>query len=188
MKEKIRCSWCTKDSLYIEYHDTEWGIPIFDNDKLFEFLILEIFQAGLSWYTILNKRKNFIDAFDNFNFNKIAEYDSYKIIQLMNNKGIIRNKLKIISSISNAKSFILVIKEYGSFYKYINSFKKDINNSIEDIDPSNFFPPLAKIISDDLKKKGFKFVGPKIIHAFLLASGFINGHEINCYKYSYTNI
>ena len=187
MKEKKRCSWCTKDSLYIEYHDKEWGIPVFDDTKLFEFLILEIFQAGLSWYTILKKRKNFIDAFDNFNFNKIAEYDSDKIIQLLNNKGIIRNKLKIISTISNAKSFISVINKYGSFYKYINCFKKDINNSIEDIDHLKIFSPLAIIISNDLKKKGFKFIGPKIIYAFLLASGFINGHEVGCYKYSDIN-
>tara|TARA_B100000965_G_scaffold395646_1_gene409454 strand:+ start:223 stop:789 length:567 start_codon:yes stop_codon:yes gene_type:complete len=187
MKEKKRCSWCTKDSLYIEYHDKEWGIPVFDDTKLFEFLILEIFQAGLSWYTILNKRKNFIDAFDNFNFNKIAKYDSDKIFQLLNNEGIIRNKLKIISTISNAKSFISVINKYGSFYKYINCFKKDINNSIEDIDHSKIFSPLALIISNDLKKKGFKFIGPKIIYAFLLASGFINGHEVGCYKYSGIN-
>ena len=187
MKEKKRCSWCTKDSLYIEYHDKEWGIPVFDDTKLFEFLILEIFQAGLSWYTILNKRKNFIDAFDNFNFNKIAKYNSDKIVQLLNNEGIIRNKLKIISTISNAKSFISVINKYGSFYKYINCFKKDINNSIEDIDHSKIFSPLAIIISNDLKKKGFKFIGPKIIYAFLLASGFINGHEVDCYKYSDIN-
>jgi len=169
--------------LYENYHDKEWGVPISDDRKLFEFLILELFQAGLSWYTILKKRKNFINAFDNFDCHKISVYDIKKIEKLLSDKEIIRNRLKIISTISNAKAFIKVQKNYGSFYRYLSEFKNKHSEPGEHLDPLNNFSPLAKNISDDLKKKGFKFLGPKIIYAYLMASGIINGHQTDCFRY-----
>ena len=183
MKDKVRCSWCSNNILYKNYHDNEWGVRISDDRKLFEFLILETFQAGLSWYTILKKRKDFINAFDKFDFYKISVYDIRKIEKLMNNKGIIRNRSKIISTISNAKAFISVQKTYGSFYKYLSDFKNKYSNPKDHLDPLNNFSPLAKNISDDLKKKGFKFLGPKITYAYLMASGIINGHQTDCFRY-----
>ena len=183
MKDKIRCSWCLNDQLYKNYHDTEWGVPISNDNKLFEFLILEIFQAGLSWYTVLKKRKNFIYAFDNFDYNKISDYDKKKTEELLANEGIIRNKLKIDSAIINAKSFIEIRKNHGSFYRYLLNNKEKYNPK-EHLDPLNNFSTMALNISTDLKKKGFKFIGPKIVYAYLMATGIINGHQKNCFRYS----
>ena len=180
MNEKIRCSWCTNDDLYKSYHDKEWGVPITDEYKLFEFLTLEIFQAGLSWYTVLKKRESFISAFDKFDFEKISTYDSKKIEKLMIDKCIIRNKLKINSTIINAKKFMEVQKTQGSFNKYLSNYKKKY--SITKKYASGSYE-LALELSKDLKQKGFKFIGPTIINSFLMAVGVINGHQKNCFRY-----
>ena len=179
---KTRCAWVTKDQIYIDYHDYEWGKPVHDDYKLFEFLILETFQAGLSWITILKKRENFRNAFDNFDFEKIAKYNDAKFEELKNNAGIIRNKRKINSAINNAKAFIEVRKEFGSFDKYIWSFVNNnpiINNwkNNEDIPAST---DLSELISKDLKKRGFSFVGPTVVYAYMQATGMVNDHLADC--------
>ena len=179
---KTRCAWVTKDQIYIDYHDYEWGKPVHDDYKLFEFLILETFQAGLSWITILKKRENFRDAFDNFDFEKVAKYDDEKFEELKNNTGIIRNERKINSAINNAKAFIEVRKEFGSFDKYIWSFVNNnpiINNwkNNEDIPATT---NLSELISKDLKKRGFSFVGPTVVYAYMQATGMVNDHLADC--------
>ena len=185
MNEKIRCSWLTDNKLMIKYHDKEWGKPVHDDKKLFEFLLLEGFQAGLSWSTILNKRENFCKAFDNFDFNKIVKYNKRKINSLMQDAGIIRNKLKIESAVSNAKAFLEVRKEFRTFNKYIWGFVngKPINNkrkSLKDLPAST---KLSDKISKDLKNRGFKFVGSTIIYAHMQATGMVNDHTTNCFRY-----
>lgn len=179
-KELHRCFWVTLNPLYQIYHDEEWGEPCHDERKLFEMLILEGFQAGLSWECVLNKRENFRNAFDNFDVKKVAEYDENKIAELINNQNIIRNRLKINASIVNAKAFILIQEEFGSFDKYIWSFS---NNEII-YEPCNLFTtsPLSDSISKDLKKRGMKFVGSTIIYSYLQAIGIINGHVEGCWK------
>ena len=182
---KTRCSWCGEDPLYVKYHDTEWGKPIFDDDKLFEFLILETFQAGLSWITILRKRENFRKAFDNFDYQKVAKYGDTKFEELIQNAGIIRNKLKIKATISNATAFIEVQKEFGSFSKYIWGFvdhKPIINHwkTLEEI-PAN--TQLSDKLSLDLKKRGFKFVGSTVIYAHMQATGMVNDHITDCFRF-----
>lgn len=175
----IRCSWVNSNPLYIKYHDDEWGVASYDDNYLFEMLVLESFQAGLSWECILNKRENFREAFDNFNYEKISRYSDIKITELLNNKGIVRNKLKIKAIINNSKVFIDIQKEYGSFSKYIWSFtnnKQIIHNTIV---TSN---DLSDKISLDLKKRGMKFVGTTIIYSYLQAIGVVNDHEKNCFK------
>ena len=175
-----RCRWVNLDNeLYVDYHDTEWGIPKYDDKYLFELLILEMFQAGLSWECILNKRDNFRSAFNNFDYEKISNYDEEKISELMGNKGIIRNKLKIKASINNAKVFINIINEYGSFSNYIWGFT---NNEII-YNCMVTHNELSDKISEDLKKRGMKFVGTTIIYSYLQAIGIINDHEKNCYLY-----
>lgn len=175
-----RCSWCNLNNpLYIKYHDEEWGVPIYDDKKLFELLILESFQAGLSWECILNKRENFKKAYDNFNINKIVNYDENKIKALKENKGIIRNELKIKASIKNAKIFKQIQNEYGSFSNYIWSFT---NNKVI-YEKHRTSSELSDKISKDLKNKGMSFVGTTIIYAYLEAIGILNTHEKNCYKY-----
>ncbi|MBT8317355.1 MAG: DNA-3-methyladenine glycosylase I [Lutibacter sp.] len=180
-----RCDWCGNDPLYIEYHDKEWGVPIYNDAKLFEFLILETFQAGLSWITILRKRENFMKAFDNFNYKKIALYNEAKFDELIQNAGIIRNKLKIKATISNAAAFIKVKEEFGSFSNYIWKFTegKPIKNSWKDVGdlPSN--TELSECISKDLKKRGFKFVGSTVIYAHMQATGMVNDHIVDCFRY-----
>lgn len=179
-----RCSWVNlKNNLYIKYHDEEWAVPSHDDKYLFEMLILESFQAGLSWECILNKRESFKDAFDNFDYYKIANYDEIKISELLNNKNIIRNKLKIKSAINNAKIFIEIQKEYQSFDKYIWSFtnNKVIRNTTGNIQTTS---PLSDKISKDLQKRGMKFVGSTIIYSYLQAIGIINDHEIECDYYN----
>ncbi len=184
--EKKRCWWPGNDPLYIEYHDKEWGVPVYDDNKLFEFLILETFQAGLSWITILRKRENFRKAFNGFDYKIIARYDNNKISELLNNAGIIRNRLKILATKANAIAFMLVQEEFGSFSKYIWSFtggKPLVNNykKMEDI-PSK--TELSDLISKDLKKRGFKFVGSTVIYAHMQATGMVNDHCTDCFRYS----
>jgi DNA-3-methyladenine glycosylase I len=184
--EKKRCSWAGKDPLYIQYHDTEWGVPLYDEAKLFEFLILETFQAGLSWITVLKKRENFRKAFDSFDYKKIARYGEDKYYELLQNAGIIRNKLKIKATISNAIAFIEVQKEFGSFSNYIWSFTngKPIVNTWKS---ENEVPPntaLSDTISKDLKKRGFKFVGSTVIYAQMQATGMVNDHTTECFRYN----
>ncbi len=179
-----RCKWCNLNNpLYVNYHDQEWGTPIYEDKKLFELLILESFQAGLSWECILNKRENFKKAYDNFNIDKIVNYDEAKINELIQNPNIIRNKLKIKASINNAKIFKKIANEYGSFAKYIWSFTN--GQIIYEIGKSS--SELSDKISKDLKDKGMSFVGTTIIYAYLQAIGIINSHEQNCFKYPKRN-
>jgi DNA-3-methyladenine glycosylase I len=182
---KHKCGWCLGTDLYEAYHDQEWGVPVYDDATLFEFLILETFQAGLSWITILKKRDNFRMAFDNFDYKKIVNYDQKKIDSLLENEGIIRNKLKINATISNAQAFINIQKEFGSFSKYIWGFVdgKPIKNAITNYKNAPANTPLSDAISKDLKKRGFKFVGSTVIYAHMQATGMVNDHEINCFRY-----
>ena len=175
-----RCKWAMNvNEIYTKYHDEEWGEPVHDDQKLYEMLILESFQAGLSWSCILNKRENFKKAFDNFDMNKIINYDETKIQELQNNEGIIRNKLKIKATINNSKKFKEIQKEYGSFDKYIWSFTN--NETIYEFDKVS--SELSDIISRDLKKRGMTFVGTIIIYSYLQAVGIINSHETQCFKH-----
>ena len=184
MESKIRCAWCEKDDLYRDYHDNEWGNPVYDDDKLFEFLVLETFQAGLSWYTILKKRDNFRKAFDFFDYKKIANYNENKVTALLQDAGIIRNQLKIRGTIDNAIAFIKVQEEFGSFSKYIWNFidgKPIINhyNTMKDLPATT---PLSDAISKDLKKRGFKFVGSTVVYAHMQATGMVDDHVADCWK------
>jgi len=184
MEDKIRCAWCEKDDLYRTYHDQEWGVPVYEDQKLFEFLILETFQAGLSWHTILKKRENFREAFDNFDYKKIAQYTEDKIEELLQNAGIIRYRLKIESAITNAKAFMKVQEEFGSFSNYIWKFtdgKPIVNNpkTLKDIPATT---PLSDAISKDLKKRGFKFVGSTTVYAHMQATGMVNDHLEDCWR------
>ncbi len=180
-----KCGWCVGDALYEKYHDEEWGVPLYDDDALFEFLILETFQAGLSWITILRKRENFRVAFDHFDYKKIAGYDDAKYEELMQNAGIIRNKLKIKATITNAQAFIKIQEEFGSFSDYIWQFTdgKPIQNHFEDYKKAPANTPLSDTISKDLKKRGFKFVGTTVIYAHMQATGMVNDHEPACFRY-----
>jgi len=182
---KNRCPWSTTDPLYIAYHDTEWGVPVHDDRTLFEFLILEGAQAGLSWITILRKRENYRKAFDRFDPVKIADYDAKKIKSLLADAGIVRNRLKIAASIQNAKSFLSVKKEFGSFDSYIWQFvegKPKINSwkTLKEIPPKTIE---SDAMSKDLKKRGFKFVGSTICYAFMQATGMVNDHTTTCYRH-----
>lgn len=187
MKTKIeninRCAWCEKDDLYRDYHDNEWGKPVYEDNLLFEFLILETFQAGLSWYTVLTKRENFRKAFDNFDYKKIAKYKESKIEELLQNEGIIRNKLKVKATISNAIAFMEVQKEFGSFSKYIWNFVngKPIDNKPKTLKDVPATTPLSDAISKDLKKRGFKFVGSTVMYAHMQATGMVNDHVEDCF-------
>jgi len=180
-----RCKWVSDDPLYIAYHDEEWGVPLFNEQRLFEFLILETFQAGLSWITVLRKRENFRKAFDGFDVEKVAAFDEAKIASLMEDAGIIRNGAKIRAAVSNAQAFIQVQKDYGSFREYIWGFVdgKPIQNGFTEL---NQVPPkteLAESISKDLKKRGFKFVGPTVVYAHMQATGMVNDHTIDCFRH-----
>jgi DNA-3-methyladenine glycosylase I len=184
MKSKTRCAWCEKDDLYRDYHDNEWGNPVYDDDKLFEFLVLETFQAGLSWYTILKKRDNFRKAFDFFDYKKIANYNENKVTALLQDAGIIRNQLKIRGTIDNAIAFMKVQEEFGSFSKYIWNFidgKPIVNhyNTMKDLPATT---PLSDAISKDLKKRGFKFVGSTVVYAHMQATGMVDDHVADCWK------
>ena len=183
-KMKQRCPWPSDDKLMIKYHDKEWGVTLHNDKKLFEFLILEGFQAGLSWRTILHKRENFRKAFDNFDYNKIAKYNNRKINSLLKDAGIIRNRLKIVGSITNAKEFLKVRKEFGTFDKYIWSFVngKPIQNNIKSLKELPAKTKLSDQISEDLRKRGFKFVGSTIVYAHMQATGMVNDHVVGCYR------
>lgn len=183
---KHRCTWTKNNPYNIKYHDKEWGVPVHDDKKLFEYLLLDSFQAGLSWLTILKKRENFRKAFDNFEYKKIADYDVEKINNLMNDESIIRNKLKIKAAISNAKEFLKIQKEFGTFDKYIWQFvnHKTIKNSFKSWEEIPATSKESDIMSKDLKKRGFKFVGSTICYAFMQATGMINDHEITCFRYN----
>lgn len=186
MNKKIRCQWAGDDPIYIDYHDNEWGIPIHGDRLLFEFLILEGFQAGLSWITILKKRDNFRKAFDNFDFEKIALYDDSKILELLQNESIIRNRLKINAAVTNAKAFIDIRNHYGSFNNYIWAFvdNKPIKNRFKNMSQLPANTELSDVISKDLKSKGFKFVGSTIVYAYMQAVGMVNDHTVDCYCFS----
>ena len=185
MTEKHRCGWCLGDNLYEAYHDEEWGVPVHDEQRLFEFLILETFQAGLSWITILRKRENFREAFDNFDYKKVAKYSEDKIQQLLQNSGIIRNKLKVKSAVSNARHFMEIQDEFGSFDHYIWSFvnHKPIQNKVENYKEAPATTEISDKLSKDLKKRGFKFVGSTVVYAYMQATGMVNDHETSCFKY-----
>ena len=180
-----RCEWCLGDDLYLEYHDKEWGVPVHDEQKLFEFLILEGAQAGLSWLTILRKRENFRAAFDNFIPEKIACYDQNKVMDLMNNPGIIRNRLKIDSTVKNARAFLEVQEKFGSFDRYIWDFvdRKPIQNKFQTLKEIPAETKISQLISKDMKKRGFTFVGPTIIYAHMQATGIVNDHVASCHRY-----
>ncbi|WP_347050416.1 DNA-3-methyladenine glycosylase I [Flavobacterium olei] len=180
----VRCGWCTSSDLYKKYHDEEWGVPVYDDTILFEFLILETFQAGLSWITILNKRENFRLAFDYFDYKKIANYSEDKIEELLENTGIIRNKLKIKAAVSNAQAFLKVQQEFGTFSSYIWKFTngKPIINSPKTSKEVPATTPLSDEISKDLKKRGFKFVGSTVVYAHMQATGMVNDHAEDCWK------
>jgi DNA-3-methyladenine glycosylase I len=182
---KPTCAWPTSDPLLMKYHNKEWGVPVHNDRKLFEFLVLEGFQAGLSWLTIMRKRENFRKAFDNFDFNKIAKYDKRKINSLMKDSGIIRNSLKIKSAVENAKAFLKVREEFGTFDKYIWSFTngKPIHNNFSSLKEIPAKTELSDLISKDLKKRGFKFVGSTIVYAHMQATGMVNDHIKECFRY-----
>jgi DNA-3-methyladenine glycosylase I len=182
---KNRCFWVSDSEKYQEYHDTEWGEPVYDDAILFEFLLLETFQAGLNWLTILNKREHFRKAFDNFDYQKIAKYPESKFTELMQNDGIIRNKLKIRSAITNAQLFMEIQAEFGSFSKFIWSYVNDepiLNEFIkrEDVPATS---EISNKLSKDLKKRGFKFTGSTVMYAFMQAVGMVNDHTRACFKY-----
>lgn len=181
-----RCPWCEDNELYIKYHDEEWGVPVHDDRKHFEFLVLESAQAGLNWITVLRKRENYMDAYNNFDPMKVSEYDDKKIEELIKNPGIIRNRRKIEASISNAKSFLKIQKEFGSFDKFIWRFvnNKQIINSWKNISEIPQRIALSDEISEVLKRKGFRFVGSTIIYAHMQAVGLVNDHIIGCFRFN----
>ena len=180
-----RCEWCGNDELYVRYHDEEWGVPVHNDLKHFEFLVLECAQAGLSWLTILKKRENFRKAFDNFDPKKVSKYDDKKLDELMNNPGIIRNRRKLEASINNAKRFLEIQADFGSFDKYIWGFvdNKPMVNEWKSISELPSKTELSDIISQDLKERGFKFVGSTTIYAHLQAIGLVNDHVVSCFRY-----
>lgn len=183
MENKTRCAWCEKDDLYRNYHDNEWGKPVYDDETIFEFLILETFQAGLSWYTVLSKRENFRKAFDNFDLIKIANYSEDKMAKLAEDTGIIRNKLKIKATVTNAQAFIKVQEEFGTFSKYIWGFVdgKPIDNQPKTLSEVKATTPISDALSKDLKKRGFKFVGSTVMYAYMQATGMVNDHVMDCW-------
>ena len=180
-----KCGWCLGNELYEAYHDDEWGVPVTDDATLFEFLVLETFQAGLSWLTILKKRENFRKAFDNFDYKKISTYKQSKIDALLQDAGIIRNKLKIKATVTNARAFLEIQKEFGSFSSYIWDFVdgQPIKNKITNYKEGPANTALSDTISKDLKKRGFKFVGSTVVYAHMQATGMVNDHEVNCFRY-----
>ncbi len=183
---KTRCEWAGSDLLYYDYHDNEWGVPEHNDQKLFEMLILEGAQAGLSWITILKKRENYRKAFDNFNAAKIVKYSETKIQELLNNKGIVRNKLKVKAAIQNARGFLEIQKESGTFDTYIWQFVggNPRKNSFEQLKDLPAKTTESEAMSKDLLKHGFKFVGPTICYAFMQAVGMVNDHMVSCFRYN----
>lgn len=185
MNEFKRCAWAASNADYFDYHDKEWGVPVHDDRKHFEFMLLDAFQAGLSWLTILRKRNNFRKAFDDFDFEKIALYDEAKIQELLQDEGIIRNRLKVHAAVKNAKAFIKIREEFGSFDQYIWDFldHKLVQNHFTTLAEIPARTALSDTISKDLKKRGFTFVGSTIIYAYLQAAGMVNDHTTDCFRY-----
>ncbi len=181
-----RCLWCGTDELYVKYHDEEWGVPVHDDRVHFEMLVLEGAQAGLSWITVLRKRENYRKAFDNFDVNKVAKYSEKKIEKLLQNPGIIRNRLKVKSAVTNAQAFIKVQKEFGSFDKYIWQFvnNKPIINKWKKMSELPATSKESDALSKDLKKRGFKFVGSTIMYAHMQSIGMVNDHVVSCFRYN----
>jgi DNA-3-methyladenine glycosylase I len=186
MTERHRCGWCGHDELYVAYHDDEWGVPVYDDRKLFEFLILEGAQAGLSWSTILKKREGYRRAFAEFDSSKVARYGEKEIASLLNDPEIVRNRLKVRSAVANAQAFLEVQHEWGSFSDYFWSFVdgRSIQNSWRSLSEIPVTTPLAEGISKDLKARGFRFVGPKIVYAHMQATGIVNDHLVDCFRHS----
>lgn len=184
-KMQERCEWAGSDPLYIEYHDKEWGVPVHDDRKIFEMLVLEGAQAGLNWLTVLRKRENYREAFDNFDPRKVAKYDSEKFQKLLATEGIIRNKLKIRSAIQNARAFLELQKEFGTFDAYIWQFVggKPIRNSWSRLSELPAQTAESEAMSKDLERRGFSFVGPTICYAHMQATGMINDHVVTCFRY-----
>ena len=182
---KNRCPWCGTDSLYVHYHDTDWGVPEYDSRALFEKLILDGFQAGLSWITILRKRDHFRAVFDNFDAEKIARYDARKVAALMNDPGIVRNRLKIDAAVTSAQAYL----EMPDFSAYLWGFLdgRPVQNSFRGMGDVPAQTPLAEKISKDLKKRGFRFVGPTIVYAFMQACGLVNDHLVGCHRHAHVN-
>jgi DNA-3-methyladenine glycosylase I len=181
--EITRCGWCEKDDLYRKYHDEEWGKPVFDDETIFEFLVLESFQAGLSWYTILKKRQNFREAFDDFDFGKIALYSTEKVEELMLNEGIIRNRLKILATINNAQKFQEIQLEFGTFSQYIWSFVdgKPLVNYPQTLQDVPATTEISDALAKDLKKRGFRFLGSTVVYAHMQATGMVDDHLVDCH-------
>jgi len=181
-----KCGWCLGDPLYETYHDKEWGVPINNDRVFFEFIVLESFQAGLSWITILRKRENFRKAFDAFDYRKIADYNDKKIDELLQNEGIIRHKLKVQSAITNAQAFIKIQEEFGSFSDYVWAFVdgKAQQHEVKNYKNAPAITPESEALSKDLKKRGFKFMGPTVAYAFMQATGLVNDHELTCFRYA----
>jgi DNA-3-methyladenine glycosylase I len=180
-----RCPWCISDPLYIEYHDREWGVPVHDDRKWFEFLVLEGAQAGLSWFLVLKKRENYRLAFDGFDFDKVAAYGPEKIAELLANPGVIRNRSKIAASVGNARAFIKIREEFGSFENYIWPFvgNRPVQNRWKTLDQLPAKTELSDALSKDLVRRGFKFVGSTIIYAHMQATGMVNDHLLSCFRY-----
>jgi DNA-3-methyladenine glycosylase I len=176
-----RCGWCGKDSVYMKYHDTEWGVPEYDSLALFEKLLLDGFQAGLSWITILRKRDAFRAAFDNFNPEKMACYDARKLKSLMNDTGIVRNRLKIDASVTNARAYLAMPDFSDYLWNFLDG--KPVQNRYRNLKDVPAAPPISERISKDLKKRGFRFVGPTIVYAFMQACGLVNDHMVECHRY-----
>ncbi|PKL86809.1 MAG: DNA-3-methyladenine glycosylase I [Ignavibacteriae bacterium HGW-Ignavibacteriae-1] len=187
--DKIRCEWCVNSELEMQYHDTEWGVPLHDDRKLFEFMVLDAFQAGLSWKTILNKRENFRVAFDSFDPVIISAYKQDKIESLMQEVGIIRNRSKIQTTVTNAQLFLEIQSKYGTFDAFIWQFTggKTIQNSIENMSDVKATSPESDAMSKELKRLGFKFVGSTICYAFMQAAGMVNDHKKTCFRYNELN-
>lgn len=183
---RIRCSWCLGDDLYENYHDREWGVPIFDDKLLFEFLILETFQSGLSWITVLRKREHFKKAFDDFDYRKVSMYDIRKENKLLTNINIIRNSKKVASAINNSKAVMKIQKAKGSFANYMWEFVsgEPIVNQYKNLDEIPPYTSLAERISKDLKQNEFKFIGPTVVYSFMQATGMVNNHLVDCFRYS----
>ena len=187
MEQKIRCAWCgTTDPLYINYHDKEWGVPIYDDQLLFAKLILDGAQAGLSWITILRKRENYWQAFDQFNPEKMARYNEVKIAELLQNPGIVRNRLKVQSAVKNARGFLEIMEKEGSFSRFLWDFVdgRPIQNSWRKMEEVPAETAVSQAISKALKKRGFSFVGPTIVYAFMQAVGMVNDHVVDCFRHA----
>lgn len=183
---QTKCSWCVGKPLYEKYHDTEWGVPVYDDNILFEFMVLESAQAGLSWWIILQRRENYRKAFAGFDYKKLAKFTPKHVERLMQNEGIIRNRLKILSVISNAQRFLQIQKEFGSFATYLWSFvgNRPIDNNIKQLKDIKPTTAVSDALAKDLKKKGFKFMGSKIVYAYMQACGLVNDHTKDCFRYN----